>query len=113
MAGPSRIARRWISTPNSLLVARQFRNYGQVPESQTTKPSGQQTFNDIVQTPKEAHGIRSRPPPKDPPVLLIGSLLLLAIPPLVYYYWQYREEHMKAKKYAILKELQARAANKA
>ncbi|GAB7339276.1 hypothetical protein MBLNU457_5930t1 [Dothideomycetes sp. NU457] len=43
-------------------------------------------------------------------VLLVG---LMATPPIIYYYWQYREQHMREKKEAMLKEIQARAARTA
>ena len=43
------------------------------------------------------------------PHLLILFLGIAASPVLMYYYWNYRDAHMKAKKEAMLKEIQARA----
>ena len=44
--------------------------------------------------------------------LLVFGVLLIAIPPISYYYYQYRSQHMKEKKEAILKDIQARAAQR-
>jgi len=44
------------------------------------------------------------------PQVLVFLACLMATPPIIYYYWQYREQHMREKKEAMLKEIQARAA---
>lgn len=52
------------------------------------------------------------PPPKAPgqgPYLLLFFGLVAITPPIVYFYHQHRKEHMRAKKQAILEEMQARA----
>ncbi|KAF2156638.1 hypothetical protein K461DRAFT_289034 [Myriangium duriaei CBS 260.36] len=80
--------------------------------NQIARSSEQRQANVFAQAPK-GHELSPPRARKDPPVLLVGALCFLAIPPLVYFYWQHRDEHMKAKKYAMLKDLQNRAANKA
>ncbi|KAF2225670.1 hypothetical protein BDZ85DRAFT_279339 [Elsinoe ampelina] len=70
------------------------------------------TYDEIVElqnTPTPP--LKARDPAKNPPVLAIFFASIIGIPPLVYYYWQYREEHMKQKKFAMLKDIQARAGN--
>lgn len=47
------------------------------------------------------------------PQLLVLLAGLMATPPIIYYYWQYRDQHMREKKEAMLKEIQARAARTA
>jgi len=78
-------------------------------KSTAVEPQAQQNLNSTAPPPR--HDLGDRSVRKDPPVLLIGVLSIIAIPPLIYYYWKYRDAHMRAKKQAILQDMQARAAN--
>ncbi|GAM88911.1 hypothetical protein ANO11243_069450 [Dothideomycetidae sp. 11243] len=92
------------------------RYYSSPPHTHQTTD---RTVHNLQDTGNTAHGQPSQSPRalgiesgkhrKEPPVLLIGFVSLIGIPPLVYYYWQYRDAHMKAKKHAILKDMQDRA----
>lgn len=42
-------------------------------------------------------------------LMLMGGALV-TVPPISYFYWEHRKAHMKAKKEAILRDIQARYA---
>ncbi|KAF4553775.1 Hypothetical protein D9617_6g095080 [Elsinoe fawcettii] len=80
------------------------------PHQNQSKGPRTLTYDEIVElqnTPRPPPKLRD--PAKNPPIISILLLSLIGLPPMVYYYWQYRDEHMKAKKYAMLKDIQARA----
>ncbi|KAG8631162.1 hypothetical protein KVT40_000302 [Elsinoe batatas] len=82
------------------------------PRQEQGKQPRSLTYDEIVElqnTPTPP--LKARDPAKNPPILAIFFASIIGIPPLVYYYWQYREEHMKQKKFAMLKDIQARAGN--
>lgn len=70
---------------------------GQIPAEARPHPSA-------IQDPR----LNQKGRPSNGPfmAILLGSVI--AVPPLIYFYWQYREEHMKAKKEQLLAEVRAR-----
>lgn len=72
-----------------------------------------------VASPKTNEGIpvarpRRAPRPEDNRspgfYLMLMGAAILTVPPVSYFYWKHRKAHMKAKKEAILKDIQARVS---
>ena len=68
--------------------------------------------NEQALRPADSEEHQTRGEARFEPHFLILTVSLIAIPPITYYYYQYRDQHMREKKEAILKEIQARAAQR-
>lgn len=72
----------------------------------STQAHKQPLVGDETAAAKQLSGQKQRVEPIIPMIILA----IIGIPPLTYYYWKYRDAHMREKKTAILRDLQARAA---